>query len=115
MYPWRPLHGLAYRYALPCIKQSREEAHLRFVEPVSINFDTFPDTAFYEIIPMIWDCWPCYFEKMCTWIKKHKIRTAIFTSSQTAERMRERFPDMNIMFCPEGIDVSCYKEGRVLK
>lgn len=114
-YPWRLFHGLAYRYALPHIKLSTKEAHLRFVEPVSINFDTFPDTAFYEIIPMIWDCWPCYFEKMCTWIKKHKIRTGIFTSSQTAERMRERFPDMNIMYCPEGIDVSCYKEGRVLK
>ena len=114
-YPWRLLHGLAYRYALPCIKQSREEAHLRFVEPVSINFDTFPDTALYEIIPMIWDCWPCYFEKVCTWFKKYRVKTAIFASSQTAERMRERFPDMNIMFCPEGIDVSCYKEGLVLK
>lgn len=114
-YPWRPLHGLAYRYAFPCIKHYSREAHLRFVEPVSINFDTFPDTAFYEIIPMIWDCWPCYFEKVCTWIKKHKVRTAIFTSSQTAEQMRERFPEMSIMYCPEGIDVSCYRKGRVLK
>lgn len=114
-YPWRPLHGLAYRYALPTIKLSNKEAHLRFVEPVSINFDTFPDTAFYEIIPMIWDCWPCYFEKVCAWFEKYRVKTAIFTSSQTAERMRERFPDMNIMYCPEGIDVSCYKEGRVLK
>lgn len=115
MYPWRPLHGLAYRYALTCLKCNRHEAHLRFVEPVSINFDTFPDTALNEIILMIWDCWPCYFEKVCAWFEKYRVKTAIFTSSQTAERMRERFPDMNIMYCPEGIDVSCYREGRVLK
>lgn len=110
-YPWRLLHGLAYRYALPCIKQSHKEAHLRFVEPVSINFDTFPDTAFYEIIPMIWDCWPCYFEKVCAWFEKYRVKTAIFTSSQTAERMRERFPEMNIMFCPEGINVDEFDGG----
>lgn len=115
LYPWRPLHGLAYRYALPCIKHNREEAHLRFVEPVSINFDTFPDTAFYEIIPMVWDCWPCYFEKVCAWIKKYRVKTAIFTSLQTAERMRKCFPEMNIMFCPEGIDTSIYTEGKLLK
>lgn len=114
-YPWRPLHGLVYRYALPRIMQNREEAHLRFVEPVSINFDTFPDTALYEIIPMVWDCWPCYFEKVCAWFEKYRVRTAIFTSLQTAERMRKRFPEMNIMFCPEGIDTSIYTEGKQLK
>jgi hypothetical protein len=64
---------------------------------------------------MIWDCWPCYFEKVCAWFEKYRVKTAIFTSSQTAEQMRERFPEMNIMYCPEGIDVSCYREGRVLK
>lgn len=114
-YPWRPLHGLAYRYALPCMKRNSREAHLRFVEPVSINFDTFPDTAFYEIIPFIWDCWPIYDEKICAWFKNYKVRTAIFTSCQSAERMRMRFPDMNIMFCPEGIDASMYNEGKLLK
>ncbi len=113
-YPPRMLHGLFFRHELPTICKSAKEVRLRFVEPVSLSFDTFPDYARYEIIPFIWDCWPCYFEKVCAWFKKHNVRTAIFTSSQTAERMRERFPEMNIMYCPEGIDTSRYSAGKPL-
>ncbi len=113
-YPWRCFHGLAYRYEIPTIRKSKTEARLRFVEPISLSFDTFPDYTRYEIIPFIWDCWPCYFEKVCAWFRKHDVRTAIFTSSQTAERMRERFPEMNIVYCPEGIDTTRYSEGKPL-
>lgn len=114
-YPWRIFHRFAFDYELPTIRKSKDIAKLRFVEPVSINFDTFPDYARYEIIPFIWDCWPRYFEKTCKWFKHHDVRTAIFTSSQTAEKMRERFPEMNILWCPEGIDTSLYSEGKELK
>lgn len=114
-YPFRLLHGLAFRYELPTLFKSKKEARLRFVEPVSITFDTFPDYARYEIIPMIWDCWPKYVDKVCKWFKKHQVKTAIFTSSQTAELMRSRFPDMNILYCPEGIDTTLYIEGKPLK
>ena len=114
-YPYRMLHGLAFRHELPTILKSSKETRLRFVEPVSLFFDTFPDYAHYEIIPFVWDCWPRYFEKMCHWMKKHHVRTAIFTSSQTAERMRQRFPEMNILYCPEAVDSSYYKQGRSLK
>ena len=121
-YPPKWLHGLAFRYELPTIVNcqlsiinSKREARLRFVEPVSLYFDTFPDYSLYEVIPFVWDCWPCYFEKMCSWLKRHNIRTAIFTSSQTAERMRGCFPEMNILWCPEAVDSSCYTEGKMLK
>lgn len=114
-YPWRIFHRIAFDCELPTICMSKKTAQLRFVEPVSINFDTFPDYARHEIIPFIWDCWPRYFEKTCKWFKRHEVRTAIFTSSQTAERMRERFPEMNILWCPEGIDTSLYSEGKELK
>lgn len=113
-YPWRFLHGLAYRWELPTLWKNKKEARLRFVEPVSISFDTFPDNARYEIIPFVWDCWPCHFEKMCTWLKRHGVRTAIFASSQTAEKIRERFPKMNVLYCPEGIDTSRYVAGNGL-
>jgi hypothetical protein len=79
-----------------------------------LYFDTFPDYALYEVIPFVWDCWPCYEEKMCKWLERHDVRTAIFTSAQTAERMRERFPQMNIMWCAEAVDASLYKEGKTL-
>ncbi len=116
-YPWRSFHGAAYRWELPScsLLKSKKVARLRFVQPVSIKFDTFPDYCFYEIIPFIWDCWPKYFELTCKWLQKHRVRTAIFTSSQTAERMRERFPKMNIMFCPEGINTVEYSEGKPLE
>lgn len=114
-YPIRMLHGLAFRYEMPTLWNNNKEARLRFIEPVSVSFDTFPDYALYEIIPFVWDCWPCYFEKMCLWLQKHQVRTAIFTSSQTAERMQARFPKMNILHCPEGIDESIYLEGKQLK
>lgn len=114
-YPWRAFHKLAYNYELPTFHKSDKIAQLRFVEPVSLSFDTFPDYARYEIIPMIWDCWPSYFEKTCQWFEKHDVRTAIFTSSQTAERMREQFPNMNILTITEGISVEDFDEGMVLK
>lgn len=114
-YPWRVFHGLAFRWELPTLWKNKKEARLRFVEPVSITFDTFPDYARYEIIPFVWDCWPCYFEKMCRWLDKHEVKTAIFTSSQTEDRIRKRFPKMNIMYCPEAVDTSNYHEGKPLK
>ena len=114
-YPHRIFHGIAYRYELPALWKSCKEARLRFVQPVSIKFDTFPDYMFYEIIPFIWDCWPKYYEQTCRWLQRHQVRTAIFTSSQTAERMQERFPKMNIMFCPEGINTIEYHEGNALE
>ena len=113
-YPPHFLHGFAYKKELPSIWKSKRKAQLRFVEPVSISFDTFPDYARYEIIPMIWDCWPMYFEKTCHWFIKHHVRTAIFTSSQTADRMKKRFPQMNILTITEGIDTSKYNEGKKL-
>ena len=114
-YPWRLFHRFAYNYELPTIQKNKDIAQLRFVEPVSLSFDTYPDYARYEIIPLVWDCWPIYFEKTSRWFIRHNVKTAIFTSSQTAERMRERFPQMNILTITEGIDTSKYQEGKLLK
>lgn len=113
-YPPRLLHGLAFRWELPRFFHKSREARLRFVEPVSIHFDTFPDNAIYEIIPMVWDCWPRYFEMTARWMEQHDVKTAIFTSRDTAERMRRRLPKVNIMWCPEGIDTTQYSAGKPL-
>jgi hypothetical protein len=48
-------------------------------------------------------------------MEKHQVKTAIFTSSQTAERMRQRFPEINVMYCPEAVDTSLYHAGKLLK
>jgi len=114
-YPWRWLHGAAYRWELPTIWKSRKEARLRFVESVSLKFDSFPDYARYEVVPMFWDCWPRYFEMTCEWLRKHRVKTAIFSSRMTAERMQERFPEMRIIWCPESVDGNVYQKGKLLK
>ena len=81
-YPPRWLHGLVFRCEIPSTLKKlsltlslslKDSARLRFVEPVSLYFDTFPDYALYEVIPFVWDCWPCYTEKMCKWIEKHDV------------------------------------------
>ena len=113
-YPCRLLHGAAFRWELPTVWKSTRKARLRFVEPVSLTFDTFPDYARYEIVPMFWDCWPCYFDKTREWLRHHKVRTAIFSSRQTAECMREVLPELNIIWCPEAVDGSVYSIGKRL-
>lgn len=114
-YPPRCLHGLAYRLELPQLRISKREARLRFMQPYSLNFDSFPDSVFYEIIPFFWDCWPANFDIVFAWLNKYHIRTAIFTSSQFADMVREKYPEMNVMWCPEGIDTDNYDEGKNLK
>ena len=107
--------SLAYHIDLPALYLSKKEARLRFVEGASLRFDTFPDYLSYEIIPVIWDCWPKQFDAMAAWFKKHKVRTAIFTSSQTADKMRNVYPDMNILTITEGIETNLYHQGKDLK
>lgn len=114
-FPWRFLHGLAYRYDLPSLCKNKRDAALMFVEPVSISFDTFPYYAAHEIIPFIWDCWPCYYDKMEAWLRKHKVRSAIFTSFMEMEEMRRRIPEINYIHCLEAVDTSLYKAGKELK
>ena len=114
-YPWRQLHYFAYKYEIPSLYKKNKIVQLRFVQPVSISFDTFPGYLNHEIIPLVWDCWPAYFEMMCAWLEKHQVRTAIFTSSQTAEQMRQRFPMMNILTITEGIETDNWDEGQELK
>ena len=124
-YPPRWMHGLAFRCELPdwcksvncqfSIVNSHNEARLRFVQPWTIEFDTFPDYALYEVIPFFWDVWPENFEKTFAWLKRHEVKTAIFTSSQVAEMVRVRFPDMNVLAVTEGIDVENYSAGKQIK
>ena len=58
----------------------------------------------------------------CLWLRKHNVKTAVFTSRQTAERMQERFSGeskkwqkMNVIWCPEAVDGELYQKGNELK
>lgn len=114
-YPPKFLHGLAFRARLPQLQIYKNEARLRFCQPYSLWFDTFPDYATHEVIPMLWDCWPEYWDNIYDWFDKCKPKSAIFTSSQVAEEMHKKYPNMNILAVTEGIDVKPYKIGGKLK
>ena len=115
----RPLEkfyeGLSYHLDLPTIAHNKKEARLRFVEAACLRFDTFPDYLFYEIIPVIWDCWPSLWETIEKFFRKHNVKTAFFTSSQTADHFKSVFPTCNIFHLPEGIDTQIYKPGKPLR
>jgi hypothetical protein len=100
---------------LPTIAHNKKESRLRFVEAACLRFDTFPDYLFYEIIPVIWDCWPSFWETIEKFFRKHNVKTAFFTSSQTAEHFKGVFPKCNIFHLPEGIDTQIYKPGKPLR
>lgn len=114
--PYEHLYeSMSYHLPLPTLWQSKKEARLRFVEAANMPFDTFPDYLCYEIIPMFWDCWPRYFETVASWMKKHHVRTAFFTSSQTAEIMKKLCPELHVCYLPEAIETNLYKAGKGLK
>lgn len=114
--PYEHLYeSLSYHLPLPTLWQNKNEARLRFVEAANMPFDTFPDYLSYEIIPMFWDCWPRYFEKVSGWLKKHRVETAFFTSSQTVDAMKNLCPDIRISFLPEAIETNLYKAGKALE
>lgn len=97
------------QYINPLRFLDSQSAHLLFVQPQTLYFDASISVLSHEVIPFVWDCWPQFFEKMAKWMERNNVRTAIFTCKETARLMQERFPNRNIMYCPEGVDSKNYK------
>lgn len=68
----------------------------------------------YEIVPVMWDCWPKYWPHLLRFIRRNHVRTIFCTSSQTAEYVRKSCPGVNAVWLPEGIDIDSYPMGRPL-
>lgn len=79
------------------------------------NYSAWPFTFTHELIPIIWDCWPHYHERMLDSLKHCKIKTVFCTSSQTRDVIKSKYPDINAFWLPEGIDINVYKAGGLLK
>lgn len=94
---------------------NKQEARLKFVEVNSIRFDSFPDYLFHEIIPFVWDCWPKLDCKLIKWLKHHKVKSCVFTSSEAAFRIKRMLPQLNVLVVPEGIDTSLFSQGESLR
>lgn len=109
------LHKILYTFDfVPTLFQKAESVRLCFVQPYSLYFDTWHSVMTHEVVPLVWDCWEEYDEMLCSWMKRHRVRACVFTSSLTAERISRRMPHLNILTITEGIDTENYGAGKEL-
>ena len=113
-YGWRKLRTLLHLLE-SLIPKSCNKTILCFAEPPSLDIDTFPWWGCREVIPVLWDCWPKFWDFTSKWFLKHHVQSAVFTSSQTANEFRRRFPQMNILTITEGIETNMYHGEKPLK
>lgn len=115
MYPPRGLRTIVFNYDLIPTLFQKGDVRLCFVEAQSIYFDTFHSVFNHELIPFIWDCWPCHYDKVEKWLRRHRVRCAIFTSRQEMETMHLRCPDILMYWSYEGIDTEHYNSEKLLR
>ena len=69
----------------------------------------------YELVPVVWDCWPRYWQRMDRFIKRLNIKTIFCTSSQTAAYLRKENPNLTAVWLPEGVKSDEYPVGGPLR
>ncbi len=75
------------------------------------NYFSWPWCYFYEIVPVVWDCWPECEATLLKFVKRNKIKTIFCTASQTALLVRSTYPDVDAVWLPEGVKISEYPKG----
>lgn len=68
----------------------------------------------YEIVPMVWDCWPRYWDRLVRFLRRQRVRTVICTSRQTRDYVARQIPGIKAVWCPEGIKTALYPMGKPL-
>ena len=63
----------------------------------------FPLSYVNEIIPVLWDTWPKYWDDIVSSFKRNNIRIAFFTQKQVAEYVMRILPNIICYHIPEGI------------
>ena len=75
--------------------------------------NSFPYWGCYDIVPMLWDCWPSSWPVMKKSFDLLDVDTAFVTSRQVAE-MINRDTKVRAFWIPEGIDTRHYMKGKQL-
>lgn len=81
----------------------------------------YPDNAVFpfgysnQIIPMLWDTWPKYWDALIDSFKRHNIKLAFFTQKRVAEFVHSKLPDVDCIHIAEGLEQKGYKRGAALK
>lgn len=79
------------------------------------EYFAWPWCYFYEIVPVVWDCWPKYWNDLANFVSRMRVRTIFITSSQVASYIKGRFPNVDVVWLPEGLNPKGYKNGGGLK
>ena len=69
----------------------------------------------YEVVPMMWDLWPENFGYFIRFLKRCRVRLCFVTASRNVQKIQEIFPDMKVVWVPEGINSASYSMGGILK
>lgn len=109
--PWfiKMLVGKIGMVAPLCLK--RPKRRLIICAGGRVDYYAWPWCYAYEIVPVVWDCWPKYWPKMIEFVRRNRTRVLFCTSSQTAKHVQQECPDVKAVWIPEGIRVRSYIMG----
>lgn len=114
-WPWRLkmlVHWLGLVFGLPrCLKNGRR---LLVTSGGLPQYLVWPYCYRYDVVPMVWDCWPRYWRRLVGFLRRHRVRTVICTSRQTRDYVARQLPGVKAVWCPEGIKTGLYPMGDVL-
>lgn len=88
-------------------------SNVKLIVPCGGYPDPFawPFAYTHEIIPVLWDTWPRYHDRIIKSFVRHKVKLAFFTQRAVATRIAARLHNVRCVWLPEGIDISYYKKG----
>ena len=98
-----------------CFSLNKHKKKLIICTSGKPQYFAWPWCYFYEIIPVIWDCWPECESALCRFIRHNQVKTIFCTASQTAAMVKRLFPKIDAVWLPEGIDISVYPKGPTLR
>lgn len=113
--PWK------FRLLLAKLGFSRNIRFLTFSNKTLIVFGggyidsfAFPYSYFHEIVPILWDTWPRYWDRIIASFKRQNVKLAFFTQGQVADYIQSQLPGIKCVHLPEGLNPIGYKKGDLL-
>jgi len=76
--------------------------------------DVFPYCYWTELVPVVFDCWPAYFDWWELFFHRYRIRLAFFTARQSAEYFSKALAKTTCVWLPEATDPRLYDPGEAL-
>lgn len=109
LFTYRILHGLRF-----VSKIRRKKKLIVAANGGTIADNLFPYYIGYEVVPMLWDCWPGHWKRMLRDFKLFDVHTALVTSRQVTEMINKNCK-VHAVYIPEGIKASEYSKGKPLQ